>query len=46
MMKLHENKIFSDEFIKSWSEGDIVDVEKLYLFNEARNNQFLENPIK
>ena len=42
MMKLHENKIFSDDFIKSWSEGDIVDVEKLYLLNEARNNQFLE----
>ena len=42
MMKLHENKIFSDEFIRDWSEGKIVDVEKLYLFNEGRNNQFLE----
>ena len=39
-MKLYENKIFSDDFIKDWSENKITDVDKLYLYNEARNEKF------
>ena len=42
LMKLYENKIFKDEFVKDWNENNIADIEKLYLYNEARNEKFKE----
>lgn len=40
--KLHENELLTKEFLIKWSKGEIKDIDKCFLYNEARNEKFLE----
>lgn len=36
-----ESEILSKEFILKWSNKQIKDIDKFFLYNEERNEQFL-----
>ena len=40
LMKLMEEKIFSEDFIKIWSKKEIKDLEKMFMYNEERDEKF------
>ena len=39
-MTLMEKKLFSEDFIKAWSKNEIKDVEKMFMYNQERDDKF------